>query len=65
MAGLPLYTIVKRARGWLYLRCPRCTQTFAVRGKAWATSWKGHGRACPYCFKPSKMPARRGEERSR
>jgi hypothetical protein len=67
MSGLPAYTIEKRERGWLYLRCPRraCQGVFAVRPKKWAESWHGHGRSCPYCFKANKMPAKRSKKRNR
>lgn len=66
MAGLPAYKIVIRERGWLFVSCPRrgCGRTFAVKAKEWADSWKGHGRACPYCFKASKLPAKRGKNKS-
>lgn len=66
MAGLPQYTVEKRERGWLFVRCPRraCGEVFAVRPKAWADSWRGHGRACPYCFKANKLPAKRGKKKS-
>lgn len=57
---------------WLLVTCPRedCGETFLVNAKPWRkprayTAHNGkkytvRGRSCPYCFRASRIPARRG-----
>lgn len=66
---LPLFK-VKRSqdyKAWCVVTCPReeCGETFLVKLSAW---FQKHvvgpngtvitGRACPYCFKAGRLPAR-------
>lgn len=55
-------------RAWLIVTCPRedCGDTFLVKKVTWMKERKtdSHGqpitsRACPYCFKASRLPQER------
>lgn len=73
VSRLPEYE-AKRSKdfhSWLIVTCTRCELPFMVREKDWLQSFYTRptdasrkptlieGRSCPYCFRVSRLPARR------
>lgn len=70
---LPVYTAKRSVDypSWLIVTCPRedCGESFIVRMSTWyrkkvyedrvkGGTFTITGRACPYCFKASRLPSR-------